>query len=130
MSKKTIEAERQIIGGQRIGSWEVIIRNSGPGAPDTTTRMGFAFLTKAEAAAKRAEEALRLLPVSADAMDGTDVLYGAAGVFARIGQAQRAMDVLEELMAVPSSYSTAYLSLDPAFDSIPDDARYRVLLGG
>ena len=83
-----------------------------------------------EAAAERAEEALRLLPVSADAMDGTDVLFQAAAVFARIGQAQRAMDVLEELMSVPSSYTTANISLDPAFDGIRDDGRYQALVGG
>ncbi len=54
-TKKTIETERQIIGGQRIGLWDVIIRTVSAGAPDTSTRMGFGFYNEAEAAEKRDE---------------------------------------------------------------------------
>lgn len=89
-----------------------------------------AYRADAEIAAARADSALRMLPVSSDAVSGPEILFGAAGVFARIGRNDRAVQLLEELLAVPSQHTGKSIGMEPAFDGLRDAARFRALVDG
>jgi TolB-like protein len=86
-------------------------------------------LGNADDARTRAEEALRQMPVSRDAIIGPDVLYTASVVFAQIGDSDRALEILEELVSVPSEYTGAYIALDPGFDPLRGEGRFEAIIG-
>ena len=82
---------------------------------------------KAEAirAGKRAVE---LLPVSKEAYRGTYRVEDLARIYARIGEADLAIDQLEYLMSIPAEFGAGALRLDPAWDPLRAHPRFQRLL--
>lgn len=123
--------EARVMARQAEQGWQGALEESGRGAFLHTRGARIAVaLGNLENAAARAEAALKALPVSADAMGGPDVLYEAAAVFARIGRAERALELLEELMSIPSGYTGRYIALDPSFDPIRGEPRFSAVVAG
>jgi eukaryotic-like serine/threonine-protein kinase len=89
-----------------------------------------AELGEAGKARQEAEQAVELLPVTRDALDG--VLYRAnlARVLMRIGQAAAALDQLQYLLSIPSPISATSLRIDPLWGALRDDERFGLLVNG
>lgn len=92
--------------------------------------LGYALagLGRKDEAIAAARRGVELLPISRDAYWGTDRLENLASVYAQVGEADAAVDLLEELLSIPSSTSVALLRVDPAYDLIRDDRRFQALL--
>jgi serine/threonine-protein kinase len=86
--------------------------------------------------AGRKQEAIRagrrateLLPVEREAWRGAHRMEELARTYTRVGEHERALDLLERLMAMPVGLvlSPAHLRMDAAWDPIREDARFRRL---
>jgi serine/threonine-protein kinase len=79
-------------------------------------------------AVRDGRRALELLPISRDAVDAARVHVQTAAVFLLADDREGAFRVLDMLASVPSDLSSARLRLNPVYDSIRDDPRYKELL--
>jgi tetratricopeptide (TPR) repeat protein len=89
-----------------------------------------AGLDDKDAALKYAEEAVRLMPVSKDALGGRAAEATRAIVYTRCGDRDRALPALERLLKLPGGrppITPATLRLNPEFDSLRDDPRFQKL---
>ncbi len=104
--------------------------NASPADPDARMALAsaLAFLGEKEAAQAETQRGLDLLPVSKDAFHGPDILEGASQIYAVIGDADRAFQMLEELAKIPSSLSVGFLKANPIYDPIRNDPRFEQLL--
>jgi TolB-like protein/Tfp pilus assembly protein PilF len=97
------------------------------------THMGLGEKT---AALALAEQAIAMIPIEKDAIDGTGSIDILARVAARLGEPERAIAALQQLLSIPSgsqlaSYyvplTPALLRLDPMFDPLRNDPRFQKL---
>jgi len=84
---------------------------------------------KAEAIAE-GQRAVALMPVTKDALTGADMLANQAQLYVRVGQPDEAVPLLERVLSMPtgSILSSALLRIDPVWDPLRDDARFKALL--
>jgi TolB-like protein/Tfp pilus assembly protein PilF len=81
-------------------------------------------------AIRMAEAAARSLPVENDHVSGTIVATGLAEIEARVGDRNRAIAAVRDLLAIPAgqSMSIQRLKLDPVWDPIRNDPGFQQLL--
>jgi TolB-like protein/Flp pilus assembly protein TadD len=72
--------------------------------------------------------AVALLPIAKDAYDGPLIAAKLAAIYARFGEADRALDLLNELVAVPNGPTSGTLRVEPEWNPIRDDPRFAKLL--
>ena len=93
-------------------------------------RRGYALAylgDKAEAAAE-AERAMQALPESKDAFGGPEMTEAAAKIYAVIGDNDRAINLITGLLQRPSALTVETLKVDPEWDPLRSDARFRALI--
>ena len=81
------------------------------------------------------DRATRVITIEKDAIDGPIPIEFLARVAARMGDGDRAVPALEQLLSIPYDgalalgvpLTQALLNLDPMFDPIRDDPRFRKL---
>lgn len=91
--------------------------------------VAYAGLGRKDEAIREGEKAVELLPISKDAFSGPDHVERLAEIYVRVGENDRAIDQLEQLLSIPSRLSPALLRLDPIWDPLRDDPRFRRLAG-
>jgi adenylate cyclase len=74
------------------------------------------------------ERAMEMLPVSRDAYHGATVLMESARIYGMLGDADRAVPLIERALAIPSSLQWLALRLDPKWDSIRSHPRFQKLI--
>ncbi|MDQ3116063.1 MAG: tetratricopeptide repeat protein [Verrucomicrobiota bacterium] len=104
-----------------------------PDDPDLHLALGFAAagLGLKDEAIREGRKATALMPVSRDAFTGPGYLGFLAQLYVRLGENDEALDTLRQLLAVPSSgvaISPALLKLDPVWDPLRKDPRFKALL--
>ena len=77
------------------------------------------------AEAKRATE---MLPESVDAFDGPNMTQTLAEVYAIVGEQEKAIDLLDGLLARPSDVTVAALKVLPIWDPLRANPRFIELL--
>jgi TolB-like protein/Flp pilus assembly protein TadD len=96
-----------------------------------------AFLGRAYAGVGRKDEAVRegrraveLLPVEVDAFAGPFYLVELARIYGRLGDADEAIPVIRQLLAMPAglALSVPVLKIDPVWDPIHKDPRFQEVL--
>jgi len=71
-----------------------------------------------------------LLPISRDSFDGPILATTAASVSVKLGEKDSAIQQLESLVGVPNGPTPGILRVEPAWDSLRDDPRFKKLAGG
>jgi TolB-like protein/Tfp pilus assembly protein PilF len=83
-----------------------------------------AALGNKEEAIAEGHRASELLPVTQDAIIGTDILEHLTITYAWCGEKERALENLSFLATIPSDINYGMLRLDPTWDSLRSDARF------
>jgi serine/threonine-protein kinase len=102
-------------------------------APDDASKLCFlglidASLGRKEEAQREGRTAVRLLPPTKDALNGTEVLYFCAVIYAWTGEPDHALDQLETLAKLPAGVSYGEIRLDPFWDPLRGDPRFEKIV--
>ena len=90
--------------------------------------LALAFLGRKAEAIAAGERGTSLLPVSQDAVGGPYNLHQLARIYAIVGEPEKAIDLLEQLLAMPYYLSPGWLRIDPEFAMLKGNPRYERLL--
>jgi len=97
----------------------------------------YAFLGKKEEAIGESRRATELLPPEKDAITGPELEVFAALIYAQVGEANRAIDLIEHLLVTPSALTeagiavtTQELRLNWWWDPLRSDARFQKIIAG
>ncbi|MGD2152656.1 MAG: tetratricopeptide repeat protein [Gemmatimonadales bacterium] len=97
-------------------------------APHSALGIAYAGLGRTEDAIREGELAVRLVPLSRDAIGGTNRVRDLALIYMMVGDYEGALDQLEQLLSVPSEFSANLLRVDPFWDPLRSDPRFQLLL--
>ena len=121
-------AARLAFGSARLTLEELIAHD--PTEPRYRGALGIALagLGHAVDAIREGEEGLRLMPPEREAWRGTWRAYELARIYAMTGETEQAIDWLERLLAIPSDVSVWTLRLNPAWDPLRLNPRFKALV--
>jgi tetratricopeptide (TPR) repeat protein len=88
----------------------------------------FALLGRKEEAVRAGEHAVELMPTSKDALVGPNRSIKLATIYTEVGETEKALDLIEELLSIPCDLSVGLLRLDPCWDPLRDHPRFQALL--
>jgi tetratricopeptide (TPR) repeat protein len=122
------EAARQSFQ-DAAGILETMIREE----PDDERRhaslaWAYAGLMMGEEAVGEAQTAVAILPRERDAFQGPNRLFDLASVYARLGEVDKALAVLEDLLSAPAQFSPQMLEHHFRLRPIQDDPRFKALM--
>jgi len=78
-------------------------------------------------AIRAGQRAVELLPVSKDAYDGPLIATKLAVIYAHVGEADRAFEMLADLMKLPNGPTPGTLRVEPEWDPLRSDPRFEKL---
>jgi TolB-like protein/Flp pilus assembly protein TadD len=87
-----------------------------------------AALGRNEEAVKESERAVKMVPVSEDAVDGPSLVYNLAAVYGMVNERDLAFQALNTSAHTPGGVAYGELKLDPAWDPLRNDPRFDKLL--
>jgi len=87
-----------------------------------------AGLGRKELAIQEAKHAVDLMPLSKDVYDGALVLEGLAQVYTWTNEPDRAIELLQKLVAIPSYLNYARLKLHPMWNPLRGDPRFKKIV--
>ena len=90
----------------------------------------YAGLGRCTEAIREGEEAVRMIPISKDAIVGPDVVENLAEIYVRCGKHEAAIDQIETLLSIPSDISAGRLRVDPTWNPLRENPRFRRLSAG
>ena len=90
----------------------------------------YARLGLAVEAIQESRQAVDLLPVSLDALDGPLYLEKLAEVYTIIGEHNEALEILEHLLEIPSLTSIGSLKFHRVWDPLREYPRFQALIAG
>ncbi len=90
--------------------------------------IALAGLGRREEAISAARRGVKMLPLSRDAFTGPIRLWELGVVYAKVGEADAAIDQLETLLDFSGMYSVPLIKMDPLWDPIRDNPRFQALL--
>jgi len=87
-----------------------------------------AWLGEKEAALAGINQAQELVPVSKDAFGGMEIMQMAAEIYTILGDTDKALATLDEMLQKPSPMTVQGLKMNPMWDPLRKDPRFEALL--
>jgi serine/threonine-protein kinase len=108
---------------------EKALRES-PDDPSRHVTLGLilAGLGEKEGAILQGKRAVELLPESQDALEGPKMNVALAQIYAWTGESDQAIQLLDRSLSTPNGVTVAFLKLDPIWDPLRSDPRFRALI--
>ena len=104
-------------------------------ADDITNSRALCLLGLIDAALGRKQEAIsegrqavELVPITKNALDGADILYSYAAICAQVGERDLAIEQLKTLAQIPAGATYGDLRLDPFWDPLRGDPRFQKIV--
>ena len=88
----------------------------------------YAGLGRKDDAIREGKRAGELLPESKDALDGPVITLALAQIYARVGDSDSALSLLQHSLSSISGVTIPVLRLDPAWDSLRSEPRYQKMV--
>ncbi len=88
-----------------------------------------AHLGQKARAIEEGKKAVELMPVKKDALEGgSDAIYTLAQIYAVVGESDAAMDKLDQVLSIPSIYTSYFIQIDPELASLRTLPRFQKLV--
>ena len=81
-------------------------------------------------AVREGQRAVAMLPLAKDAFVGPYLQHQLARIYILVGEPEKALDQLEPLLKMPYFLSPGWLRIDPTFDPLRNNPRFRKLVEG
>jgi serine/threonine-protein kinase len=92
--------------------------------------LALAYLGRKTEAMKEGERAVALVPASRDGYTGSYIQHQLVRIYLLVGEPEKALDQLEPLLRMPYFLSPGWLKIDPAFEPLRTNPRFRKLVEG
>ena len=92
--------------------------------------LALAYQGKKDQAVALGKKSLELMPISKDAANGAYDQHLMARIYLLVGEPEKALDMIEPLLAIPYFLSPGWLKIDPAFAPLKGNPRFEKLLAG
>jgi TolB-like protein/Tfp pilus assembly protein PilF len=92
--------------------------------------LSLAYLGRKDEAIREGLRGVALLPTSKDAINGPYFQHLLARIYILVGEQDKAIDQLEQVLRIPYYVSPAWLKIDPNFDPIRNNRRFQKLVTG
>ena len=92
--------------------------------------MALAYLGRKAEAVREGQRALELQPIRQDAYSGAYYQLQLARICLLVGEPEKAMGQLEPLLRIPYYLSPGWLRIDPTFDPLRSNPRFKKLVEG
>jgi tetratricopeptide (TPR) repeat protein len=90
----------------------------------------YALLGRKAEALREGRMAIDIFPMSRDAIRGHAYQVRQSEIYALAGEKEAALDLLEQLMAIPGGLSPNLIKTNPLYRSLHDNPRYEALIAG
>jgi hypothetical protein len=90
--------------------------------------LSLAYLDRSAEAVKEGERAAALTPTARDGYIGPYIQHQLARIYTVVGQPDKAIDQLEDLLKTPYFLSPAWLRIDPNFAPLKGNPRFEKLV--
>ena len=90
--------------------------------------LALAYLGRKAEAVREGQRGVELRPISQDAFTGAYFQHQLARIYLLVGEPEKALDQLEPLLRIPYYLSPGWLRIDPTFDPLRSNPRFRKLL--
>ncbi|MFY9551392.1 MAG: protein kinase [Thermoanaerobaculia bacterium] len=90
--------------------------------------LALAYLGQKERAIREGERGVALDPISKDALYGPYYQHQLVRIYLLVGEQEKALDRLEPLLKIPYALSPALLRIDPNFDPLRGNPRFKKLV--
>ncbi len=92
--------------------------------------IAYAYLGRKDDAIREARHGVELLPVEKEAWRGSSRLIDLAEVYTKVGEHEKAIDLLERLVTIPAEFSRQLLRFDTRWQPLKDNKRFQALVKG
>ena len=89
-----------------------------------------AYLGRKADAVREGQRGVAMSPISQDALNGPYFQHQLARIYILVGEPEKALDQLEPLLRMPYYLSPGWLRIDPTFDPLRTNPRFRRLVEG
>jgi non-specific serine/threonine protein kinase len=115
-------------------SARIVLEQAGPdglnfvGKRESRLSITYAHLKRSKDAIRLGQQAMNMNPLSNDAFTGTYRMTDMVETYILLGERERAIDLCEKLLSIPSEISVAYLRGHPIYDPLRDHPCFQALL--
>jgi Flp pilus assembly protein TadD len=106
----------------------VVVENPNDERAHSSLGIAYAGLGRKNEAIRSALKGVELLPVEKEVWRGSHRLIDLAMVYTMVGEHDKALDLFERLLSIPSELSGQLLKLDPTWKPLRENKRFQALV--